>query len=635
MNIVKLQNDLKDLSDRQLLDSMQTGSAPQYLVLSEMQRRKKMRDEASTQAPQGEGTVADEIMGGITQLPMQAPQMASGGLVSFAQGGMTGYQKGEAEACWTNPETGEKSCPPSKTKMVGEDRRNTKKLQEGGVLRLLPEDPVADAYSYLQSRGAEIPTDMSEAGIVEYANRVRALDENEVKGAGVNVPAEAAPAARPSWPALYRDYGSGGRGEVMPETQLDTAPQMPMGGGEYAPGFSPVAPTQEGLPGLMAPEGPAPERAVPFLGQVMEAVVPSAQAAEPPPSATQAGLSAEEARQIMAENAPSWYDVGGRSDIQVIGDAMNLLSGGMRTRWQEQEEQARINRREIEDSDSSLSTARGINWLIGAPGAEENVGPEGNRAGARRERLDAYEQREEDRMRREDERKANTPEAKAAAAAAAEEKAKAEAAAAEGAKTAADEAYYQALEKFTSASEGGKAKDDYLDYLRRRYEGEGKKDRSLNNALMAAGLSMMASKNPDFLGSVGEGGIAGLKAYTEAAKSDEAARQKLLEEEGAYRRAQVAAEATSPYRAQEFQLKMAKELDDQIKTMSTLDYAMQNRRDGESLPDAQKRIQLEIAQRRQRLDSIMNSLGSMGMYGMMPQIGVGGGMPPGWSVTTR
>ena len=92
MNIVKLQNDLKDLSDRQLLDTMQTGSAPQYLVLGEMQRRKKMRSEAQSK-PQQPTSVADDIMAppaqpqGLAGMP-QVPQvaMASGGIVGFAGG---------------------------------------------------------------------------------------------------------------------------------------------------------------------------------------------------------------------------------------------------------------------------------------------------------------------------------------------------------------------------------------------------------------------------------------------------------------------------------------------------------------------------------------------------------------------
>lgn len=116
MNIVKLQNDLKDLSDRQLLQTMQGGSAPQYLVLSEMQRRKKMRAEAASK-PQQPSSVAEDTMQGLAGLS-QVPtvQMAGGGIVGFAKGG---YAKGESEACWTDPASGKSMCPPEKAKTVG------------------------------------------------------------------------------------------------------------------------------------------------------------------------------------------------------------------------------------------------------------------------------------------------------------------------------------------------------------------------------------------------------------------------------------------------------------------------------------------------------------------------------------
>jgi hypothetical protein len=129
MNIVKLQNDLKDLSDRQLMDTMQAGSAPQYLVLGEMQRRKKMRTEAQSQ-PQQSSSVAEEIMQpsmGIAAMPQNPQvQMYGGGIVGFASGKkVSGYTKGSAESCWTDPTTGKSNCPPDKPRMVG------KKFAEG------------------------------------------------------------------------------------------------------------------------------------------------------------------------------------------------------------------------------------------------------------------------------------------------------------------------------------------------------------------------------------------------------------------------------------------------------------------------------------------------------------------------
>ena len=51
MNIIELQDSLKDLPDSALMREMQmpSGSAPQFLVLSELKRRKRMRDEFKRQ----------------------------------------------------------------------------------------------------------------------------------------------------------------------------------------------------------------------------------------------------------------------------------------------------------------------------------------------------------------------------------------------------------------------------------------------------------------------------------------------------------------------------------------------------------------------------------------------------------
>lgn len=120
MNILQLQERLKDLPDNALMQEMQmpTGSAPQFLVLSELKRRKRMRDEYKRQEAADMKTVAEEVVTGagapqegIMQMsramapkssiaqdtgmdmaapvqPTQAPQMmADGGLVEMQTGG--------------------------------------------------------------------------------------------------------------------------------------------------------------------------------------------------------------------------------------------------------------------------------------------------------------------------------------------------------------------------------------------------------------------------------------------------------------------------------------------------------------------------------------------------------------------
>ena len=120
MNIIEVQESLKDLPDNALMQEMQnpTGSAPQFLVLSELKRRKRMRDDYQRRQAGDIKTVAEEAVTaagapqeGIMQVsramnpnssiaqntgmdqampqePVQAPQMmADGGLIKMQQGG--------------------------------------------------------------------------------------------------------------------------------------------------------------------------------------------------------------------------------------------------------------------------------------------------------------------------------------------------------------------------------------------------------------------------------------------------------------------------------------------------------------------------------------------------------------------
>jgi hypothetical protein len=114
MNILQLQNTLKDLSDNQLQQQLlnPNGSTPGFLVLTELQRRKDMRDNYSQQQASGK-SMAEEYATGIggadvgkytgamkqaaavppqgapqgppsPQMPSQGPQMPTQG---FAEGG--------------------------------------------------------------------------------------------------------------------------------------------------------------------------------------------------------------------------------------------------------------------------------------------------------------------------------------------------------------------------------------------------------------------------------------------------------------------------------------------------------------------------------------------------------------------
>jgi hypothetical protein len=104
MNIVKLQDDLKGVPDQSLIGYVQnpTGQVPSYLALSELNRRKKMREQASSNQAEGpQPSVAEQLVAeaqpqpqpqGIAGIPVanvgNEEAYASGGIVSFETGGM-------------------------------------------------------------------------------------------------------------------------------------------------------------------------------------------------------------------------------------------------------------------------------------------------------------------------------------------------------------------------------------------------------------------------------------------------------------------------------------------------------------------------------------------------------------------
>jgi len=116
MNILKVQDDLKNFSQQQLVTEMQrpSGNVPQFLVLSELSRRKRMQTEQARAEAANTPTVAQEAvtaagmpMGGVAQMaqamapktsmaentgiaammPKQPTRMATGGVVKMQEAG--------------------------------------------------------------------------------------------------------------------------------------------------------------------------------------------------------------------------------------------------------------------------------------------------------------------------------------------------------------------------------------------------------------------------------------------------------------------------------------------------------------------------------------------------------------------
>jgi hypothetical protein len=73
MNLIEIAEDLKDVPDQYLMQEIQqpTGNFPAYLVVSELSRRKRMRDKVAKEMPSQ--TVAQELA--TPPQPQMPPQM--------------------------------------------------------------------------------------------------------------------------------------------------------------------------------------------------------------------------------------------------------------------------------------------------------------------------------------------------------------------------------------------------------------------------------------------------------------------------------------------------------------------------------------------------------------------------------
>lgn len=84
MNLIDIEDRLKDLSDQQLMQQMQRpdGTAPQFLVMSELKRRKEMRDKAP--APETTTVKDDLVQQGIASVANQ--MLPQDGIPRFKDG---------------------------------------------------------------------------------------------------------------------------------------------------------------------------------------------------------------------------------------------------------------------------------------------------------------------------------------------------------------------------------------------------------------------------------------------------------------------------------------------------------------------------------------------------------------------
>jgi hypothetical protein len=584
MNIVKLQNDLKDLSDRQLLDSMQMGSAPQYLVLAEMQRRKKMRDNVQ-QEQQPQGSVAEEIMGGIAQLPAQSmEQMASGGLVSFARGGETsGYAKGLKEACWTDPNTGEEKCPPSKTTML-----EPVKKAEGGIVALQAGGTPSEARSMLAARGVDT-TGMSDEEVMGIA----------ATHAGVMVPnvdvAEPTPTefmVAPNQNATVENLQS------VPATPPEPAPKaepnfFEKGLGALANTILPVAdlrePVQSKMEEVKPEPAPAP-KAQPYVPMIDEFGI-----SDPEQEAADLEARAKKQREVGA-----------------IGKAQALEEQATEIRQGPQPDVGEI----TDQIEERIKDATGGRlYLFGEPPGTEQRQWHAERARELHAQLRAMTdnkdaQLEADRLEKkypaliggvtDEEQIREIRQGKV------EPPSKQKQI---DAQNAASERVNQYLAERTAATEGPV---DDLTKLYREIQSERKtakedaKGRATNEALMRMGLAMMASKNPDFFGALGEAGIEGLKGAKESREAQAAAEKLYLGEVGDL----LAARELSASKAITAQTAKAESIRKSIDFLKDMPI---------NSDDDLKERDYRIAMLQKEYDTLMQIGGGGVGYGVMPQ----------------
>jgi len=138
MNVLQIQDDLKNFSEDQLIREMQqpSGSAPQFLILSELNRRKRVKGEFAARQAQNAPTVAEEVV-------------AAAGV---PQSGMMGMSEAMAPASVESGGIG--SMMPKTMKMGGE----VESYAEGGLIEGIAENVNQNAEALQQLTQSQAQT---------------------------------------------------------------------------------------------------------------------------------------------------------------------------------------------------------------------------------------------------------------------------------------------------------------------------------------------------------------------------------------------------------------------------------------------------------------------------------------------
>lgn len=286
MNILEIQNRLKNFSQEQLVQEMQrpSGQAPQFLVLGEMQRRKQMQaDFAKQQSEQNQTTVAQDAV-------------AAAGV---PQGGIAQMSRSMAPKTDTTQNTGIASVAPQGMKSGGAVR----KMQSGG-----------SPNSYLAAK--------TDPAVIAYANKLGMTVDEYLAMLGqqgaTTVDTQASARAQRDKMKSLEPLGDGSTFPTQSDLNkrymdqkylVDTNPMQP------AAGITAVAPLRvpkpeampampSAAPGMAAPNlgasgirqgiSPLPAGQIPYNPNVPGAVPPSAPAVASPADVPAGSMPAAE-----------------------------------------------------------------------------------------------------------------------------------------------------------------------------------------------------------------------------------------------------------------------------------------------------------------------------------------------------
>jgi hypothetical protein len=170
MNMIELQDKLKNFSQDQLVSMMQqpTGEAPQFMVLSEITRRQKMQKEAeSQQAPTSS----------VAQEAVAAAGVPQGGIADMARS--LAPQTNVAQNTGVNPAAPPQGMPmpsaPQGPAPMAAAPQGIARMASGGVIKMAPGGPVdLDRYRELARRlirdGSFSPEELKELEQIQNSN---------------------------------------------------------------------------------------------------------------------------------------------------------------------------------------------------------------------------------------------------------------------------------------------------------------------------------------------------------------------------------------------------------------------------------------------------------------------------------